>query len=503
MVSVHADREKIDSNGSTLGGLSPEALFFRTMASWQSSGSDWDVWKEFSNTLLEMFEKTRTPNNVQPESASPPSATSQKIHLEIVGAIEEGILEIERQVFEASSNAKSGDPMSDLALSDLYTAYGIVLSDLSAIECWKLATDPHTLLIGAPEKVQQYKNEFFKQPSPDDKVENAPSSAELLNSIFGPLCLDNAENAVRNAISLDARNAQANLLLERITGQDAAKVHERKPKEFVAELFDSFAESFDEKLVNQLEYRVPELIGKAVRGLPPVVAATKQNKNPAVFRAALDAGCGTGLAGRQLHPMVSGTLVGVDASSKMLEIASLCTRSAGCGLKVTANDVLNKTDTRPLYNSLLQMDLEDMTIANTLDTSDSTVNQVGKNFDLIVAADVLVYFGSLERIMEVFASLSSSSYLSRSSPSLSSWLVFTCERATNFEAPLGFRLLPSGRFSHTKEHAVNMASRVGFQLIQYQEIVPRMERGDPVKGHLFVFGRDADDHEEAGTSAEL
>ena len=62
--------------------------------------------------------------------------------------------------------------------------------------------------------------------------------------------MENAKNALRNATTLDATNAVAQELLDTITGQDS--VHKRKPKEFVAELFDTFTETFHEKLLKGL-----------------------------------------------------------------------------------------------------------------------------------------------------------------------------------------------------------------------------------------------------------
>ncbi|KAL3919204.1 MAG: hypothetical protein SGILL_003874, partial [Bacillariaceae sp.] len=122
---------------------------------------------------------------------------------------------------------------------------------------------------------------------------------------------------------------------------------------------------------------------------------------------------------------------------------------------------------------LLQMDLEDMTLSNTLNGTTAT------GFDLVVAADVLVYFGDLGNIIQVYSNLVPAES--------SSWLVFSCERASPEEAPLGFRLMPSGRFAHTKEHVLTMAGKVGYELVDYKEITPRIEKGEPVKGHLFVF----------------
>jgi predicted TPR repeat methyltransferase len=115
-----------------------------------------------------------------------------------------------------------------------------------------------------------------------------------------------------------------------------------------------------------------------------------------------------------------------------------------------------------------------MTVQNTLQNQ---IPYAPAAFDLIVAADVLVYFGSLENLISTFARVSSSG----------GHLIFSCELATESEAPLGWRLLASGRFAHTKKHATDVASAVGYELAHYEEIVPRMEKGEPVRGHLFGF----------------
>jgi predicted TPR repeat methyltransferase len=206
-------------------------------------------------------------------------------------------------------------------------------------------------------------------------------------------------------------------------------VHKRKSKEFVAELFDSFADTFDEKLVNGLGYRVPQLIGEAVGELG-------ENKS---YGAVLDAGCGTGLAGRFLRPFVTDIMVGVDASPKMLSIASKCTMTHGCGWKEESTSDAKDV---PLYDKLMVMDLEEMTLENTLQEEG---NDKRRGFDLIVAADVLVYFGSISNLVKTFSRVSNKD----------ARLLFTTERASEEEAPLGWRLLPSGRFAHTKRHVVD------------------------------------------------
>jgi len=275
--------------------------------------------------------------------------------------------------------------------------------------------------------------------------------------------------------------------------------------------------------VKGLGYKVPSLVGEKAKELLSLVSAdecgrTSTNNNVETsaaadgqccyYRAILDAGCGTGLAGRFLRPLLggggsgensssSGIMIGVDASKKMLDIASKCTRSSGCGLPITDDDSAedvdanSKTDRRPLYDGLLEMDLEDMTVENTLGTKTSSRESFSQSdhhldgFDLVVAADVLVYFGSLDKILSTFATVSSSS--PDGIRSGGAGLIFSCERASDEEAPLGYRLLPTGRFAHTKRYVVEAASKSGYDLVSYEEIVPRTERGEDVKGHLFAF----------------
>lgn len=72
----------------------------------------------------------------------------------------------------------------------------------------------------------------------------------------------------------------------------------------------------------------------------------------------------------------------------------------------------------------------------------------------------------------------------------SSVLVFSCERADDNEAPAGWKLRSTGRFAHTKEYVVDEAHKTGgYKLVAYEQMVPRLENGMPVQGHLFVFMR--------------
>ena len=462
--------------------FSPEALYKQTVEKWQrkysrGSPTSWDVWKDFAKTVTSKYEEIiGEDGTLATNHPSGPSA------VEIVGAIEEGILTIERIAFQQQEGPRETADIDsrDSSLAILYQEYGRLLLyssettketptiGSSTHRCYELAKDPHTLLIGAPERV----NEYFKK-----KHKGNESNEELLSSLFGPLCRDNAENALRNAISLDASCEEAETLLDVITRNSSGDQF-RKPKEFVAELFDSFADTFDEKLTKTLGYRAPQIIGSKV-------AEILDKQKGMLVDNVLDAGCGTGLAGRELRNAIDGRnkserirLIGVDASRKMLEIAGHCTSSQGCGLPTQQRSASSDKNDPKLYDALIDLDLEAMTLINTKSES---------GFDLIVAADVFVYFGSLERILEVFSTLQKDR---------DGMLVFTCERVTTEQAPLGYKLMPTGRFAHTKDHVLRAASASGYEILDYSEIIPRTEKGSAVDGHLFVFSsRKAEDAE--------
>lgn len=390
--------------------------------------SRWDAWANLATALVELSE--------QP--------------LYAIHAFERAILLIEQIMAEQGQAGE--DPARDVYLSKLYYGYGMTLSELSPEACQILAAAPNTLLIGSNSNRNRNKND----------------QTTTTNAI---ICLENAQNALRSAAILDATNVQAAHMLAAMgEGGGGDGVHRRATPEFVAALFDDFADTFDEKL-GALEYKVPRIMGDAARRARQVA-----------FRSALDAGCGTGLAGRYLRPLVSGPMIGVDISKKMLDIAARCTTVSGCGVEDndTAVDDGKEEEAPPLYDGLMALDLEAMTLSETLHAPGvGRATDIGseEGFDLIVAADVHVYFGRLDTLLQNYAKLSRDEAV----------LLFSCERATEEEAPLGWRLLSSGRFSHTKKYVVQAAEDVGYELASYEEIVPRMERGVAVNGHLFHF----------------
>jgi predicted TPR repeat methyltransferase len=213
-------------------------------------------------------------------------------------------------------------------------------------------------------------------------------------------------------------------LLQAVTGDSAL---DRSAPEYVIAHFDEFAPGFDAQLVGALGYDIPEKLCTAVRELAL----------PGPLLDTLDAGCGTGLCGPLLRPL-SRTLTGVDLSPKMLEQAAK----------------------RGVYDALACEDL----------AAFLTREQVP--FDLIVAADVLVYFGDLAPVFSAAAS------------ALKSGGIFAC--STEWQAGERYRLQPSGRFAHAPAYVLSSA-HPAFEAVISIETTIRLEARQRLLGNLFVF----------------
>lgn len=199
------------------------------------------------------------------------------------------------------------------------------------------------------------------------------------------------------------------------------------PTDYVAGLFDAYAERFDAELVGKLGYRVPAEIAGLVAPLGTGLDIA-------------DLGCGTGLCGPGLKPHAR-RLVGVDLSAAMLA------QAARLGL----------------YDELVKADL-----AAFLEARPDA-------FDLAVAGDVFVYVGALEA---VFAGLARA-------VRPGGHVAFSVEHD---DGP-GVALRPSGRFAHGEAHVEAAATAAGFLRRERRDVVLRQDHGRPIRGNLFLYVR--------------
>ena len=204
----------------------------------------------------------------------------------------------------------------------------------------------------------------------------------------------------------------------------------RAEDEYVAKIFDRFADTFDEALAN-LHYAAPGLLTAA---LTEVIPFTERRL------AVLDAGCGTGLCGPLLRSSAR-RLVGVDLSSGMLA----------------------KARERQLYDELHESELVAFMRAHP------------REYDVVISADTLVYFGALED-----ATMAAASALKPGGV-----LAFTVEAE-----PVGstekFRLHKSGRYSHSQDYLRECLEAAGFTVLLIEGGVLRKENGLDVLGYVVL-----------------
>jgi predicted TPR repeat methyltransferase len=66
--------------------------------------------------------------------------------------------------------------------------------------------------------------------------------------------------------------------------------------------------------------------------------------------------------------------------------------------------------------------------------------------------------------------------------------IFTLEYLANDSGDRGYRLMPSGRFSHSAAYVSATVASAGLLDTVMDPIVPRLECGEPVHGLLVVAG---------------
>jgi predicted TPR repeat methyltransferase len=131
------------------------------------------------------------------------------------------------------------------------------------------------------------------------------------------------------------------------------------PPAYVRALFDQYAPKFETALVDDLGYRGPALLFKAV------LAARAAVGKPAFFRRTVDLGCGTGLAAVAFARNVD-RFAGVDLSPRMIEKS----RATGLYAELEVDDMLNGLRSKPEASA-----------------------------ELILAADAMVYVADLAPVL--------------------------------------------------------------------------------------------------------
>jgi predicted TPR repeat methyltransferase len=230
-----------------------------------------------------------------------------------------------------------------------------------------------------------------------------------------------ADKALEQFAVLDG--AQVPELDALIARAEAIRTQQRSDAGYVRHLFDQFSADYDSRMRGQLAYQAPEILRQLADMVMPGAADL----------AVLDLGCGTGLAAEAFADRTR-AIDGIDLSPAMIA----------------------KARARGLYRDLVVSDIE------------TALAQGGADYDLILAADTLVYLGDLA---PVFAGAAR-----RLKPG--GMFLFTVERAENADFELG----PKRRWRHSEAYLRGLAPANGFGVTGIVACAPRSEANVPVDG---------------------
>jgi predicted TPR repeat methyltransferase len=219
----------------------------------------------------------------------------------------------------------------------------------------------------------------------------------------------------------------------------AAPVPAVLPEPYVRTLFDQYAERFDEALVTKLEYRAPYLLRDAVDRARPA--------QPGGDRV-LDLGCGTGLAGEAFRYRAS-WLAGVDLSPGMVGMAAR----------------------KAIYDDLREAEAIQALAEQTM------------RYDIVIAADVLVYMGDL---VALFGAV-------RAALQPDGLFAFSLQRTEADNFVLGREC----RYSHHPDYIRQLAEDAGMSVLALDPAVCRLEAGKAVPGMIGVLQRTAATRDDA------
>lgn len=198
---------------------------------------------------------------------------------------------------------------------------------------------------------------------------------------------------------------------------------------YVRHLFDQFSANYDSRMTTELQYCAPSIL----RQLAELLGLDRRGP-----QAILDLGCGTGLMGDAVRDW-AGRLDGVDLSPAMIE----------------------KARVREIYDELFVGDVCDWLARHE------------RHYDLVFAADTLVYLGDLAPLFEVVGRCLAHD----------GQFLFTVEKSFG----PGFELGPKRRWRHSEPYLRALAESACLNVAGLIACEPRTEAGLPVEGLAAAF----------------
>jgi predicted TPR repeat methyltransferase len=221
----------------------------------------------------------------------------------------------------------------------------------------------------------------------------------------------------------------------------------RAAPEYIRAVFDGYADRFESHLAS-LNYATPLRIRNMLLSHPKIVAGVP-------LGPVLDLGCGTGLVALAISDLAVGPITGVDLSRRMLDHAKA----------------------KRLYAELREVDI--MT---------DLAGHISQRWPLIIAADVMCYFGALE---DLFAAVHA-----RLEPG--GWFLCSVEELLpdhdgTVHGNGSWALHRLGRYAHVLHYVHEAACAAGFRVISMDKHSVRREAGGDVPSALFGLERSRHD----------
>lgn len=213
---------------------------------------------------------------------------------------------------------------------------------------------------------------------------------------------------------------------------DQPEQFDENHKIFVANLFDDFAQKFENTLVDNLNYQAPKIIAK--------YAKSRLEPN-SKYKHLLDLGCGTGLCGKHMSPFVS-HLTGIDISTKMVE----------------------KTRSLNIYDKVIHGEIVE------------EANKLHDQYDIIVAADVFIYIGGINNVFSACSRICNQDGL----------FIFSIESLPVNES-VDYKLYDTGRYKHSINYLDSIAKKHKFKIIENIPCALRKEHHKDVEGAIIAL----------------
>jgi len=264
--------------------------------------------------------------------------------------------------------------------------------------------------------------------------ENIETGRQLAQALRHVGRTGECEVVCRKVLSVDPQNAEALFFQDAFSKQKNNQQLERVPAEVTRQMYkgQDIGKKFDASLKHSLAYKAPEVLNEAVReALGEDRAANKID--------ILELGCGSGLCGSRFVD-IANALIGTDISPDMLEAAK----------------------EKQTYTDLYAADLIDV-----LENYKATM-------DLVIAMDVLCYFGDLTPIFQ------------RCHDVLAEKGIFAFSTVKPKTSAL-WELQDQGHFVHSLAHLQQVGEKAGFKQIFAREMPLRRELNEDQYGYVCLY----------------